>query len=134
MNNISRFIIIDDDPIYNYLCQVVINRVDAKIEVKTFTHPDKGLEFIISECSKGVNPSSIIFLDLNMPAMTGWQFLGRIEDLDEKIKEQLKIYIHTSSTNHWDEKKAGDNKNVIDFIVKPITKEVVKRIIDKMYN
>ncbi|MGE5806107.1 MAG: response regulator [Ignavibacteria bacterium] len=129
MKNISRFVIIDDDPIVNAFCKMLINHVDEKIEVRTFMIPEKGFEFITSEHSKDGQSSSIILLDLNMPQMTGWEFLERFEELDEKIKKQLKIYIHSSSFDEQDRKRAYKNKNVKDYIVKPITEEIVKTII-----
>ena len=129
LKNISRFVIIDDDPIVNAFCKMLINHVDEKIEVRTFMVPEKGFEFITSEHYKDSQSSSIILLDLNMPQMTGWEFLERFEELDEKIKKQLKIYIHSSSFDGRDRKRALTNKNVQDYIVKPITEEIVKNII-----
>jgi CheY-like chemotaxis protein len=129
LKNISRFVIIDDDPIVNAFCRMLINHVDEKIEVRTFIVPEKGFEFIASEHSKDGQSCSIILLDLNMPQMTGWEFLERFEGLDDKVKKQLKIYIHTSSFNEQDKLRASKNKNVADYIVKPITEEIVKNII-----
>ncbi len=129
MKNISRFVIIDDDPIVNAFCRMLINHVDEKMEVRTFMVPEKGFEFITSKHSKDGQSSSIILLDLNMPQMTGWEFLERFEELDEKIKKQLNIYIHTSSFDEQDRKRAFTNKNVKDYIIKPISEEIVKTII-----
>jgi response regulator RpfG family c-di-GMP phosphodiesterase len=129
LKNISRFLIIDDDPVVNCFCKMLINHVDEKIEVRTFTVPEKGFEFITSKHTKDDQSSSIILLDLNMPQMTGWEFLERFEELDEQIKKQLRIYIHSSSFDWRDRKRALTNKNVQDYIVKPITEEIVKNII-----
>ncbi|MGE5861605.1 MAG: response regulator [Ignavibacteria bacterium] len=129
LKNISRFVIIDDDPIVNSFCKMLINHVDEKIEVRTFMVPEKGFEFITSQHSKDSKSVSIILLDLNMPQMTGWEFLERFEEIDEEIKKQLQIYIHTSSFREQDRKRAFTNKNVKDYIIKPITEEIVKNII-----
>ena len=127
MNNISRFVVIDDDPISNTLCKMMINRVIGEIEVRTFTLPDKGFEYISSEYSKaGFGLHSIILLDLNMPLMTGWEFLERFEELDKKIKNQYKIFIHSSSANLLDMQRARTYKTVVDYIIKPLTIEKIR--------
>ena len=126
MNNISRIVVIDDDPVNNALCKMIIKIALGKVDVKTFTLPERGFEFIESEyATNGNNNSSVILLDLNMPVMSGWEFLERFEMLDDIIKKQLKIYILSSSVDPRDKARAGANKNVVDYIVKPITKEII---------
>jgi len=129
MKNISRFVVIDDNPIVNAFCKMLINHVDNKIEVRTFSFAEKGLEFISSDHSLKGESCSIILLDLNMPEMSGWEFLERFNELDETKKNQLKIYIHTSSINEKDKLRAHNDKNVIDYIIKPLTEEMVRNLI-----
>ncbi len=129
MKDISRFVVIDDDPVNNALCKMIIKIVLGKVDVKTFTLPERGFEFIESEYAKnGNNNSSVILLDLNMPVLSGWEFLERFEMLDDIIKKQLKIYILSSSVDPRDKARAGANKNVVDYIVKPLTTEIVLEI------
>jgi two-component SAPR family response regulator len=130
--NISRIIIIDDDPLSNALCTIMIKLVIGKIEVKVFTCPDEGFEFIASEQVKGIRSRSVILLDLNMPQMTGWDFLERFEELDDKLKKQFKIYVHSSSTDPRDLRRAGSNIHVEDFIIKPLTEEKLKYIVGRI--
>ncbi|HVO75742.1 MAG TPA: response regulator [Ignavibacteriaceae bacterium] len=129
MKSISRFVVIDDDPVNNALCKMVIKMAVGKIDIKTFTLPEKGFEYIETEYSKNGNEStSVILLDLNMPLMSGWEFLERFDSLDEIIKKQLEIYILSSSVDPRDKARAGANKNVADYIVKPLTKEIILEI------
>ncbi|HVO72449.1 MAG TPA: response regulator [Ignavibacteriaceae bacterium] len=131
LRKIPHFIVIDDDYINNTLCRMLINSASEKrADINTFTNPEKGFEYIAVERSKYVNGyAAIILLDLNMPVMNGWELLDRFEELNEKIKERFKIYILSSSDDPRDRERAGSNKNVIDYIVKPLTKDVVKKII-----
>ncbi|MGE5811645.1 MAG: response regulator [Ignavibacteria bacterium] len=129
MKNTSRFIVIDNDPISNALCKIMINNVLGEIEVRTFTLPEKGFKYISSEHAKYDSGfCSIILLDLNMPSMTGWKFLKLFESLDQKIKDKFKIYIHSSSADPQDKLRAKSNKNVVDYIVKPLTEEIVRSL------
>ncbi len=129
MKDISRFVVIDDDPLNNALCKMIIKLALGKMDVRTFTLPEKGFQFIKTEYAVNMNEStSIILLDLNMPIMSGWEFLERFEELDEIIKKQVKIYILSSSVDPRDRERAGKNKDVEDYIVKPLTKEIVLEI------
>jgi CheY-like chemotaxis protein len=129
MKDISRFVVIDDDPLNNALCKMIIKLALGKMDVRTFTLPEKGFQFIKTEYAMNMNGStSIILLDLNMPIMSGWEFLERFEELDEIIKKQVKIYILSSSVDPRDKERAGKNKDVEDYIVKPLTKEIVLEI------
>ncbi len=129
MKNTSRFVVIDNDPVSNALCKMMINNVLGEIEVRTFTQPEKGFKYISSDHAKNDNGfCSIILLDLDMPSMTGWKFLKLFEELDEKIKNKFKIYIHSSSADPQDKQRARSNKNVVDYIVKPLTEEIVRSL------
>ena len=129
MKDISRFVVIDDDPVNNALCKMIINLALGKMDVKTFTLPEKGFQFIKTEYTMKMNgATSIILLDLNMPTMSGWEFLEHFEELGEVVKKQIKIYILSSSVDPRDKERAGKNKNVEDYIVKPLTKEIILEI------
>ena len=124
MKNLPRFVVVDDDPLNNAICQVIIKTTLADVEVKTFTLPEKVLEYILAEYSINGN-EAILLLDLNMPTMTAWEFLEEFEKLDERVKKRLKIYILSSSLDPRDIERASSNKNVFDYIVKPLTSEIV---------
>ena len=127
MKTSFRFVVIDDDPINNALCQIAIKVAVSGAEVKTFTIPETGFEYISTEYSRN-GKKAILLLDLNMPTMSGWEFLERFERLDEKIKNRLKIYVLSSSVDPRDKERAASNKNVLDYIIKPLTKEIVVTI------
>jgi len=127
MKTSFRFVVIDDDPLNNALCQMVINIAVAGAEVKTFTVPETGFKYIATEYSRN-GKKAILLLDLNMPTMSGWEFLERFERLDEKIKNRFKIYVLSSSVDPRDKERAASNKNVLDYIIKPLTKEIVVTI------
>ena len=127
MKHNARFVIVDDDPLNNALCQVIIKTTIAEADVKTFTLPEKVLDYIIAEYSRNGN-EAILFLDLNMPSMSAWEFLEEFEKFEEKIRNRLKIYILSSSVDPRDIERASSNKNVFDYIVKPLTSEIINTI------
>jgi two-component SAPR family response regulator len=128
MEKLSHFIIVDDDTINNTLCSVIIRKIIVDAEIKTFNMPEEGFNYILNQCSCN-NETTILFLDINMPGWTGWMFLEHFEELDEKIKKEIKIYMLSSSVDPQDMERAKAHKNVVDFVVKPLTKSKVLDIL-----
>jgi CheY-like chemotaxis protein len=82
----------------------------------------------------GEAPPDVIFLDLNMPEIDGFAFLKSFNDLPERIRNKSRIVVLTSSNSSQDRDLAFQNKNVIQFITKPLKQsdiEELKRMISK---
>lgn len=69
-----------------------------------------------------------LFLDINMPTMSGWEFLEAFERFDALIKEQYNIYILSSSVNIGDINAAKANPLVIGFLEKPLNQGMLAKI------
>lgn len=110
--------LVDDKDISNFIMRkfIEIRRPDANI--KEFTDPKSALESIPS-----VSPD-IIFLDLNMPVMNGWQFLEEMK----RSSLSHKVAILTSSTSNDDFEKSKEYGNVINFYVKPLNPDELARV------
>jgi CheY-like chemotaxis protein len=126
--NKRNFIIIDDDPISNSVCSILFMRFIPNINIHTFTLPEEGFNFIVSEYSKKQHTSVVLFLDINMPVMTGWDFLKRFEEQENSFKRKFKIYMMSSSIDQVDKKRAFDNEYIIDLLLKPLTKKTLLSI------
>lgn len=108
-----KIMLVDDQEISNFIMKKVIELTIPEASVVEFTKPSAALESIIAECP------DIIFLDLNMPDMNGWQFLKQMENLSISNK----VAIVTSSTSMEDMDASKSFQNVVDFLIKPINKE-----------
>jgi CheY-like chemotaxis protein len=121
----KHFLLIDDDPQNNMISAMVIRNSlqDTEVQVTDFINPEVGLKYIgttyINEISK---EKTILFLDINMPILSGWEFLEKFRTLEESIKNQFNIYILSSSIDPGDIQRAKLNPLVIDFIEKPLNK------------
>jgi response regulator RpfG family c-di-GMP phosphodiesterase len=125
------FILIDDDPLNNLICQMTIEMVQGKTDIKSFQNPEIGLKYIQSEFIQQKNgDTTILLLDLSMPVMSGWEFLERFDDLSKAVKNSINIYILSSSIDERDQKRSYANKNVRGFLVKPLTKDSINQIVN----
>lgn len=125
----KNFIVVDDDSVNNLICRKVINHVFPKADVQTFINPETALIYIKSIYSESFGKTTILFLDINMPVLSGWDFLEEFENFETHIKEQLKIYILSSSIDYRDKDHATKNKNVCGYIEKPITKKIIAKVL-----
>lgn len=120
----SRFIVVDNDPVNNLLCDLAIKDEISDAHFLAFTDPLKAFDHI-SAANEGNDSMNILLLDINMPIWSGWDFVEQFDKLDVKIKSRFRIYMLSSSIDNNDKQRAMENKNVVDYIEKPLTKEKV---------
>ncbi|MBA3986288.1 MAG: response regulator [Flavobacteriales bacterium] len=125
----KRFLLVDDDPTSNFISRMALKKSLGEVHINVFTIPEDGLEFIKSGPSH--NPpdgKTTLFLDINMPSISGWEFLEAFELFDASIKEQYNIYILSSSLDPSDINRAKANPLVLDFIEKPLNNATLLKI------
>ena len=126
----KTILLIDDDALNNLLSNMAIKLISNEVQVIDFTFPEKALEFIRSNnIHNSDNAEVIVFLDLNMPKISGWDFLEVFDTLEEKLKKQYTIYILSSSIDPGDIERANENIYVKDFIEKPLNTQVLQDIL-----
>jgi two-component SAPR family response regulator len=125
MKSNMQFIIIDDEEITLFIHKRIITVALGITNIRTFSCAATALRFFQNDFRVDTNTNTVIFLDLNMPLISGWDFLEFFKDFDDEIKNAVHIYIVTSSIDLIDKRKALLNNNVIAFISTPITKEIL---------
>jgi len=120
---IKQFLLVDDDSLNNKLSKMALKHSFGEVEVKEFVDPEMALKFIENEYDhQQFKEKTTLFLDLNMPNLTGWEFLDIFKTFTERVKNQFTIYILSSSIDPSDIQRATLNPLVKDFIEKPLNK------------
>ena len=130
MKKIKRVIMVDDDPYSHLICKVNIRRIAAEVEFLEFLLPVKGIEYVESSYNKEAEECpTVLLLDINMPVMDGWDFLERYDKIESHIKDQLTIFLLSSSIDSRDKQRANENKYVKGFLMKPLRKAIAEEIL-----
>lgn len=131
---LNKILCIDDDQITLMLCKIVIAKATFSNEIATAKNGEDALNFFdtLKTSDKTITKPELIFLDLNMPIMSGWEFLDAFNT--EKYAEfhNTKIIILSSTIDPGDLEKSKKYPLVIDFLPKPISKEMLEYLKDKI--
>ena len=124
--------LIDDNEIDNLINQKMIEASSISDNIFTHTGARSAIEFLKNVEKMSVGEKSflpdLIFLDIDMPLMDGFQFLEEFEKLSDKVKEHCRIVMLTSSINPQDLSKAKKSTFVKKYINKPLTQENLEKL------
>ena len=123
--------IIDDDKIYRYTIEKYIKMLNLASNVIVFADGEEALSFLNKEALNKQNLPDVIFLDVNMPLMDGWEFMNVYKEVKKLLTKDIKIYMASSSIDDRDKAKAESIQDIDDFIVKPIEEEKLKELLLK---
>ena len=124
--------VVDDDPDARMICEVRLKHAKFCEEVLGM---ENGLEAIQYFAQQDLLPAEerlipdIIFLDLNMPIMDGWQFIEQFGSGFQKKYPSSSIFILSSTVDPHDAERASFEPLVMGFIIKPLTTNHLNRLL-----
>lgn len=124
-----KILLIDDDSVSNFLNEMALQDMNLSDEVHVSENGEEALDFINNQCING-NVSDcpdLIFLDINMPVMDGFQFLEALEKVPNLNEKPMKIVMLTSSSASKDVERAK-RFNIDGYIVKPLSEEKLNAV------
>ncbi len=105
----KRVMLVDDKDMSNFIMRKFLEIKAPDCEVFDFTDPEGAFAEL-----DGINPD-LIFLDINMPIMDGWDFLRKMAETNKHNK----VAMVTSSTSEMDREQSSLYPNIVRYIVKP---------------
>ena len=118
--------LIDDDSLSNYLTQNLLRVEGFSSAISTFESAEAALKRLLGQGSAEV--PRVVFLDINMPVMNGWQFLDALTPFKNKLLGRCHIFVLTSSLALADMEKAKTYDLVTGLIHKPIDSKEIHAI------
>ena len=125
---LSTILLVDDDEISNYITQSLIAEMELAPELEVVTNGKMALNFLDHHpiLSKGEKGHMLIFLDLNMPIMDGFEFMSEFEK--REWKDKVSVIMLTSSSSPKDLNSAK-HYNFLGYLQKPFSQEDIRELL-----
>ncbi len=122
----KRFLLIDDDDIIGIVHPAIIRQVFPDSDVILIKSCMEALVYLKEQMAANILAPDVIFLDINLPKMNGFELLEQLSDSDLHYLKQTNIYMLSSSIDQRDMAKVEANKNITGFIGKPLTIDFIR--------
>lgn len=130
MSKIKTCCIIDDDPIFIYGTKRMIKETDFCNSVIVFNNGEDALLGLKEAYKIDYELPQVIFLDLNMPIMNGWEFLDELIKLPNTSLNNTVIYVTSSSVDPRDIERVKEYELISNYILKPITPNDLEMVLN----
>jgi CheY-like chemotaxis protein len=130
---IKCIMLVDDNVDDNFFHERIINKSGVCNSIATMQTGKDAIEYLKSKKNSDALHPELIFLDINMPGMNGWEFLEEYQKLDAKFQSRAIVIMLTTSDNPDDKMKAKVMNISSDFKTKPLTPEMLEDIINKYF-
>ena len=131
---IECVLLIDDDKVTNFYNKRVVSKINNFKEINTATNGQKALDYINNSKNGLCKKPDLIFLDINMPAMNGWEFIEEFKKIDTTFTSSIKIVMLTTSNSPEDYERSLTLDSVDDFINKPLSIDLLSNLIEHHYS
>jgi CheY-like chemotaxis protein len=129
----KNILLVDDDKIFNFLSEKTISSLGLANEVHFASHGEQALDILQRYLDGELQRPDIIFLDIDMPVMNGYEFIEAFANLDIPDKHLITIVILTSSANPTDIERAK-SLGIKYYLNKPLTKDEIKKLISSEFS
>jgi len=131
MEQLNTALLIDDDPINNFLSYAVLTRTGIVKNIQIENSGINALLYLQNYYLSTKTLPELIFLDLNMPLMDGLQFLRAFKDEFFMLQDKVEIIILSNAVNEG-EKSEATKLGVTHCIIKPLSEDIIKELIPRV--
>ena len=135
---LNCIMLIDDDEPTNFINTIYIEEAECTEIIQVTNSGQKALNYLTSSeefaCDNSNFPCpDLIFLDINMPAMDGWEFLDKYREMKKEQHGKVIIIMLTTSLNPDDKIRAGKIPEISGFAIKPLTPALLDTILKEYF-
>lgn len=127
-----HILLVDDDRIYQFAARKTIEATGYADSILIYSNGEEAINYLRQSLKNNITLPDVIFLDVNMPIMNGWEFLDEYTRLKEDVSKPVLIYVVSSSVDEFDVNKSRQYDSVKGYIVKPVLREKFKQILSSI--
>lgn len=135
MRQLNTILLIDDDETTNYLNHRLLSRMNTAEDIRVVTNGEEALEYLEKAFAgvEGYPRPDLIFVDIKMSVMDGFEFLEEYQKFNETDKNQTIMMMLTSSASFYDLEKLKQFPEVLKHYSKPLAEADVREIIEEHF-
>ena len=132
--NLNHIVLVDDNETTSFLNNRLLGRLAVANQVSTFSRADEAFEQLWGEqAGEGSTPvPDLVFVDLKMPGVSGFEFLELYNALPQPVQEQTVMAVLTTSMHGADTARVAQYPNV-EYLTKPLTEEKMRKLLEKRF-
>ena len=127
MKKFEFILLIDDDPIANFLTERLLSKIQISERIETALNGNQAFDIIQEHCSQGHSCPDLILVDINMPVMSGIEFLKLFKEKDFRDSEKSVIVVLSTTTSTRDHKEIL-SYGVKHILQKPLTESKLQQV------
>jgi CheY-like chemotaxis protein len=133
--HISCILLVDDDRATNFLNKRLLEKMGVTDTIKIARNGVEAMDYLVraAEGERDFPVPDLIFLDLNMPMVNGWEFLERYNLLPDDFKQSISLHLLTTSLRQDDFEQANRLEIIKGFLYKPLTAEQVLKAMEENF-
>lgn len=132
---LRSIILVDDNETTSFLNNRLLSRLDVAEKVHTFRKAEQAFQFLWgddSELEESDATPALVFVDLKMPGMDGFEFLKLYDALPDQSKAKTVMAVLTTSMHAADTARVAQYPNV-EYLAKPLTEEKMEKLLKKRF-
>jgi CheY-like chemotaxis protein len=128
---LQTILLVDDDETTNFLHRRLLSRLNVAKKITVATNGEEALQFLQNNCQPpfdNQNCPMLIFLDIKMPVMDGFEFLEEYENLAPALNPEIRIVMLSSSGNPVDLERLKSFSREYKYYFKPLSSDIIKEV------
>ncbi|GAA4040927.1 hypothetical protein GCM10022409_28640 [Hymenobacter glaciei] len=130
--NLNHIVLVDDNETTSFLNNRLLGRLAVANQVSTFSRADEAFEQLWGEQAEANAAPDLVFVDLKMPGVSGFEFLELYNALPQPVQEQTVMAVLTTSMHGADTARVAQYPNV-EYLTKPLTEEKMRKLLEKRF-
>lgn len=127
--SLNHIVLVDDNETTSFLNNRLLGRLALAEQVTTYTRADEAFAQLWAD---GAKAPDLVFVDLKMPGVSGFEFLKMYSRLPQPVQDKTVLAVLTTSMHQADTARVAEYPNV-EYLTKPLTEEKMQKLLEKRF-